>query len=326
MKLKSKLICVALSGMALFSCEEEKLNTVLNPESVFSVDPIALTVPAEGGEVCLNINGNEAWTLEVEETNTSRRNWFTFDQTSGQGPAVVKISVTPSSSFTKNRRLLLSVAGEGGTVLNAVVLQATQVLGENEVLINGLVWSTVNVDTPGTFCASPDDLGHWYQFNSKVPWPSTGATSGWDSSKYEYSEDSWQDKNDPSPEGWRVPTGQEIADLVAKGCVWASASQTGYKVPGVILGIPEEQAKTATKETIKSLGGIFLPRSGWINAEGNLDRTWLVACRTATSLNKTMGGMYLRDSGGYQDLWGWGDGQKERAAMIRPVKKLEIEE
>ena len=31
------------------------------------------------------------------------------------------------------------------------------VLGEDEVLINGLVWSTKNVGTPGTFATSPDD-------------------------------------------------------------------------------------------------------------------------------------------------------------------------
>ena len=31
-------------------------------------------------------------------------------------------------------------------------------------------------------------------------------------------------------------------------------------------------------------------------------------------------------SGGYRDTWGWGDGQKARAAMIRPVKNIQVED
>ena len=41
------------------------------------------------------------------------------------------------------------------------------VLGEDEVLINGLVWSTKNVGTPGTFATSPDDIGQLYQSTEK---------------------------------------------------------------------------------------------------------------------------------------------------------------
>lgn len=321
----NKILLIVAAIVTLVSCKDEELNTILHPEEVFSVSPLALTVPYEGGSVVLNVYGSEEWTLDVDEVNTSKRDWFSFDKTSGSGADQITISITPSSSLSKNRRLVLSISG-GSSELNAVVLQDAQVLGENEVLINGLIWSTVNLDEPGQFCESPDQVGKYYQFNSKIAWPSTGTISGWDSSKYEYSDSDWQEENSPCPDGWRIPTGQEISDLVDKGCVWANASQTGYSVSGLILGIPAAQAATATKETIRSLGGIFLPVSGWINAAGSFDRTWLVAVRTSTSLNTTMGGMYLRDSGGYQDLWGWGDGNKERAAMIRPVKKIEIED
>ena len=92
------------------------------------------------------------------------------------------------------------------------------------------------------------------------------------------------------------------------------------------MGVDAAAAAQVTKDNHRALGALFLPQSGWINADGVLDRTWLVAVRTATSLSKTHGGMSLGDAGGYRDLWGWGDGQKERAAMIRPVKIIEIEE
>ena len=57
-----------------------------------------------------------------------------------------------------------------------------------------------------------------------------------------------------------------------------------------------------------------------------MDRTWLCAVRSANSLGATHGGMSLGDSGGYRDTWGWGDGQKARAAMIRPVKNIQVED
>lgn len=320
-------ILAAIVAVFFVSCGKDKLNTILDPGEVFSVYPIALTLPAEGGTAELDISGNEPWKLDVLETNSSAKDWYSFDKVSGTGAATVKVTLASSSSLVKNRRLLVGITGSSGNTMKAVILQETQVLGENEVLINGLIWSTVNVDMPGSFCTSPDETGMFYQFNRNTPWPGTGsaAPEGW-STDYQYEETDWQEVSDPSPEGWRVPTGQEIADLVAKGVTWAPASQTGFSADGIILGIPSAHASTATKATLKALGGIFLPKAGWRNADGVLDRDWLVAVRTATSLNKTMGGMFLQDSGGYQDLWGWGDGNKERAAMIRPVKKIKIED
>ena len=94
----------------------------------------------------------------------------------------------------------------------------------------------------------------------------------------------------------------------------------------MIVGVDASTAALVNKDNCRALGALFLPQSGWINSDGVLDRDWLVAVRTSTSLSATHGGMSLGDSGGYRDTWGWGDGQKERAAMIRPVKILEVED
>lgn len=94
------------------------------------------------------------------------------------------------------------------------------VLGEDEVLINGLIWSTKNVGTPGTFATSPDDIGQLYQFNRKVGYPAgpqdDPAPANWPSS-YTNDGTNWTTENDPSPEGWRVPTTEEMAALWEKG-------------------------------------------------------------------------------------------------------------
>jgi uncharacterized protein (TIGR02145 family) len=104
--------------------------------------------------------------------------------------------------------------------------KATTVTGY--VVINGVKWATRNVNTPGTFATNPEDAGMFYQWNSKVGWPSTGAigsitaTDGsttWNGIwRGGYSSpaatDTWVTANDPSPAGWRVPTSAEIQTLV----------------------------------------------------------------------------------------------------------------
>lgn len=95
------------------------------------------------------------------------------------------------------------------------------------VLINGVKWATKNISTPGTFAANSEDFGMYYQWNSKVGWPSAGnigkitATDGsttWNSAwaggyTTQSSTDKWTTANDPSPEGYRVPTLAEIESL-----------------------------------------------------------------------------------------------------------------
>lgn len=334
------MFLLAALTVCLAACDSEKEDPIMHPEDFFSVSPIALNVPNTGGEVELNVYGRKAWTLDVTETNSASQGWYSIDKTSGSGADVVRINITPSSSLTKHRRLVVTLTGEDGEKLNAVVLQDTQSLGPNEVLVSNpkrgvtLIWSTVNVDAPGTFCSSPDDLGKWYRFNSRTPWNPDNSNVDYPSTYVnDPSIDSdafilhgWAEENDPCPEGYRIPTAYEAEYLYEMGITWVSADQTGYARDGVILGVDPKVASTATKETIQSLGGLFFPKSGWINEFGKLDRDWLVAFRTASSLNKTNGGMFLRDSGGYLDGYGWGDGPKVRAAMVRCVKKIQMED
>ena len=80
------------------------------------------------------------------------------------------------------------------------------------VWINGVCWATRNVDEPGTFVANPEDAGMFYQWNRKTAWAATGAVTGWDSSTPAGT--AWEKINDPSPEGYRVPTLDELQKLL----------------------------------------------------------------------------------------------------------------
>lgn len=315
--------------LMLSGCDDNDSGYVIESDSNrFGVYPVAIPVSAEGGTYELTITGNEAWTIELTESNSSAVDWCTLSETSGSGKKVITLTVTPSTSFVKLRSIIINVKSDD-RVLRSKVLQETMVLGEDEVLINGMVWSTKNIGAPGTFASSPDDPGMYYQFNRKIGYPSgpqgDPAPENWPAS-YTNDGTDWLPENDPSPEGWRVPTAAEMVALWELGATWVSKAQTGFNVDGLIIGVPASIAANANKDNLKQLGCLFLPQSGWRNETGMVDRGWLCAVRTGTSLSPTHGGMSLGDAGGYRDVWGWGDGQKIRAAMIRPVKDIQVED
>ena len=80
------------------------------------------------------------------------------------------------------------------------------------VVINGVKWATRNVDEVGTFAATPESAGKFYQWNRNVAWNATGSVSGWD--RTVPTGTSWTRANDPSPAGWRVPTYFEMQSLL----------------------------------------------------------------------------------------------------------------
>jgi len=322
------LTVVIFALLMLEGCDDDSNYVIESNPNEFAVYPVAIPVSADGGTYELKITGNESWTARLVNSNSSVDDWCTLSETTGTGSKTVTLTVTPSTSFVKQRSIIIEVSADEKD-LKSKVLQETMVLGEDEVLINGMIWSTKNVGEPGTFASAPDDPGMYYQFNRKVGYPSglqgDPAPENWPA-EYTNEEINWQPENDPSPDGWRVPTTDEMVALWNIGATWVSKEQTGFSTDGMIIGVPESVAKNATKDNLKQLGCLFLPQSGWRDENGVVDRGWLSAVRSGTSLSKTHGGMSLGDAGGYRDVWGWGDGHKVRAAMIRPVKNVQIED
>jgi hypothetical protein len=108
-----------------------------------------------------------------------------------------------------------------------------------EVKINGVTWSTRNVNSPGTFTSSTFQKGMFYQFNRNLGWSnadpkvaSNGSTI-WNKTA-PTPNILWATANDPSPTGWRVPTFNQINTLLVTSVV-SHRQVTCNGVSGVIF-------------------------------------------------------------------------------------------
>ena len=122
------------------------------------------------------------------------------------------------------------------------------------VIINGTKWATRNVAAPGTFAVNSEFPGMLYQWNRNMGWRiNSNDDNIWDGSLP--SGTTWEQSNDPSPEGWRVPTLDELESLLDTDKVsneWAVQNGIGGR-------------KFTDKTTGNSL---FLPAVGYRNWQG----------------------------------------------------------
>ena len=88
---------------------------------------------------------------------------------------------------------------------------------DNGVIINNVRWATRNIDAPGTFVAAPENFGMFYQWDRNIGWSSSNPmidSNGGTTWNFTIPEASfWGKDKDPSPNGWRVPTYEELESL-----------------------------------------------------------------------------------------------------------------
>ena len=101
---------------------------------------------------------------------------------------------------------------------------------EAGVMINGTKWATRNVGAFGTFVSKPEDVGMFYQWNRKTAWASTNNVTGWNDSCPVGT--IWEIANDPCPQGWRVPTVDELDKLVSSGSIWSPKNGMNGRIFG----------------------------------------------------------------------------------------------
>ena len=116
------------------------------------------------------------------------------------------------NKFKLRNVVAIAICLAGFSIGNVLAQTSTT---DHGVVINGVKWATRNVDKPGTFAEKPESSGMFYQWNRIRCWNTTDWTvNRWDSSKNDGA--IWEKSNDPSPEGWRIPTFEEIEKLLDK--------------------------------------------------------------------------------------------------------------
>jgi uncharacterized protein (TIGR02145 family) len=119
------------------------------------------------------------------------------------------------------------------------------------VVISGVTWATRNVDDFGKFAQTPEDFGKIYQWNRNIAYSATDvlSPSNWNSSLPDHI---WDNRNDPCPDGWRMPTTGELDNLIASGSIWDPVKE------GRVFG--------------SGANTIFLPNVGYrVNSDGGLN-------------------------------------------------------
>ncbi|MDE7073968.1 MAG: hypothetical protein K2O69_02790, partial [Odoribacter sp.] len=90
-------------------------------------------------------------------------------------------------------------------------------------MINGVYWARSNVDRPGTFAATPETNGMYYEWGYKNKFSPNFTIV--DSHIKGLRDEYWKAANDPCPVGWRVPTAEEQELLLDKTKVTSIITQ-----------------------------------------------------------------------------------------------------
>lgn len=177
------------------------------------------------------------------------------------------------------------------------------------VEINGVMWATCNVDAPGTFTANPEDEGMLYKWGSNIGWSDDGPpanTNGSNTWRHTtHNDDEWEIDYDPCPNGWRVPTLDEIQSLFDESVVskaWTTLNNTyGIRFTDINNG-----------------NSIFLPAANARDANDGSFGNGDFGCYWSCTPNSSDYAYYLYfDSG--NTVWGNNDGDRGSGFSIRPV-------
>jgi uncharacterized protein (TIGR02145 family) len=206
---------------------------------------------ADGGNVQVGITANIAWTVSSSES------YATVSPASGTGNGTITVTMT-ENDVTEVRSAIITLTAAGRDGVNPVTLTVTQeaaVPAIPTVTVGGVVWAVSNLVDVGTFGATVDEIGAFFQFNSKIAWPSTGDIAdltGW--TTVNQAAGDWLAENDPCPDGFHVPTSADFNKLVNRRQV--DGTSFGVKL-GYWYGDDATNVAAATVENPN--GCLFFP-------------------------------------------------------------------
>ena len=227
------------------------------PVESISISPSYIAPATASGEFSIAVTSGSAWTVTPD---AGTEGWLSVDKTSGTGNDEVTVTLSALENDSDVKTGTVRFATKDVEAVLTVQHGYAQEIG-------GLVWAKANVGEPDRFALAPDDPGLLYQYGSKVGWTRENPDSAPEGMPLgdKSGPATWSGENDPCPDGWRVPSREEVEalagashDAVTFG--WVESTASGFSVNGAVLGLDNATAKTATAADMK--GGIFLPCAG----------------------------------------------------------------
>jgi uncharacterized protein (TIGR02145 family) len=295
------------------------------------LDKYNVYADVKGGEFAVAVSTGGAWTAESDAS------WCTIQNGSATGIGEFKI-VVPKSEDYQYRTAKVTVTA--GSLTREVVVEHVG------TKIGDIVWANANVNEPDTFCESCDELGKLYQWNTKNGFPSytiqntadTGAngqvdlvTPGYEGGEADAGAMAWTEEMNPCPDGWVVPTQEQVMSLIGQEEGNATKFFVDYwklkgpRVSGVFCGIDRELVQAEGFSIDNRQGTIFIPIAGFVHAGkgepekmGKQPEWWNAAIWTNTNCGHAWD---------FKGLWmcsdvhqfGWNDYPSRSALSIRCV-------
>jgi hypothetical protein len=178
-----------------------------------------------------------------------------------------QIMVKAPEALTKSSKqceAVIIACNDKDVAMHSLLLRAELPEG---VRIGNLYWAVANVDDFGEFAAAPNYLGKYYQFNNKRAYTPEDlpAKEGYTPLKQD-----WDSQNDPCPEGWRMPTEEDMRSSFNIQDFYGTqsgrpveATPDNWNVAGIWFG---PGSATASAGSYPDVNAIFIPAAGCLYA------------------------------------------------------------
>ncbi|GHV68171.1 hypothetical protein FACS1894199_15010 [Bacteroidia bacterium] len=234
-------------------------------EATISVLPTFIYPEAIAGSYSITVTSNVEWTTEIKYI--TEQGWCTLAPTSGSGNGVINVNLLQNPN---SRRSAIITIKSGNLIKTDTIVQHGVPSAEVGVTINGITWATRNVDGFGAFADLSNSPGKYYQFNMPIGYsyidgvvvPVLNSSVGANGKE-------WSLINNPSPEGWRIPSYEETQNLQNSGYRYVSEDNGawfGPDAPTATFSVPNNAIFIPIIGALYS--DIMMPNEGryWVNS------------------------------------------------------------